>query len=1297
MGRLSGRCLRKYAASYGHEMRLNKRLVILLFYLALSAIPCKAAIAAKPFLRRNVVKDGEIVSVQGDGWVQLTGVENWTDAAIRQVLTAGDRVRTGNYGKISILFIDHTQIKVHRNSLLFIKAVSKVPGKKGTVLRLDMGEIWSRARTNPGGLMIETPSATAAIRGTDWDIAVDEKGTTSLTVLKGLVEFFNDYGKVMVGRGEQAVAAVGKAPVRTFLVKPRERVQWVESWPVDIPGIIRFYSYRRDDVLRILPSVKKAVEKDPSDMKSRLMLAGLYHDLGEKDRSLKLFDNVLKADPENGRALAFRGLLALDNLKTGQAESYLEKALENLKGSGRTDALCGMAGVYISENELARAEKILAALRQKYDSPAVGLSLANFQAFQGDFTEALGTCSEYSAKYRADARFDVLTASLYLALDMDAKARGAVDKAISINPRSSEAYTVLGKYYYIEGRWKEADGAYRKAVALDDRNAEARSGLGVVQMEKGYYGEARNSLTQAIEIAPYRPDYLAKRGLLYNWMEDIKQAERDYRKASVIDPADYQSLDGLGFVALKEGRTKEAINYFLKASLLSPQFAEPHIFLAIADYQRGDIIQAFAELKLAELLDPKDPVPHIIEYIIYEDTYRPFESVAEAKKALDLLPYLKSLNPIETTQQGLTNLGSALLGLGMTEWASSFAEDSYNPYDAASYFFIANRFGDNELAFNSAMNQGFILDPMSINYSPRYQDIVRRPQNNATVRVTTGDDGGGFSREEEAKLTGYSRKPWETSYFLSADDSDDKGFRPNGYRRSQEVQFALGGKPDYKNGFFFWGLSQSDRNGDPGIITSPDIDDHYKDSTYFAAFGYNHRFGPKNYLLAQVAYAQENTDFYNPDSFGADISPVQASFINKFGLGPARNLFEQDVYDITLFSQSTTPIFATDSSGLLAEVLTPLPLIPAYVDLNPERLSDGHTNTLHFQLRHMFDIADGHELTYGVEYVSSLFKTSSVFTDQPGEGLIDFYDDFFLLPPDDPLNTTIPFLSAATRVDSTDTVSYLDDRWRASESLLIEAGLFYETYTSEESFKSNDFTTDTDKDHYGIDPRAGFSLKLGSRHILRAAFQKRLMSDAVTTLAPVDTSGLVFEPVVPSPGTRLTDAQVQLESRWTGRIFTQVSIERRSLHGPDEGSSDVSTMNRANIFSAAINAILSERSGFLARYKYDDDKYTNGLNNGKAYPLVPEHALTGGIVWVSPLYVKAELSTTYAAHQFADDNNSYKMPDYWTTDFTARWEPFKKHVFVSLEVDNIFNKYYETKQGYPAAGRSGFLTLEYRF
>jgi outer membrane receptor protein involved in Fe transport len=136
--------------------------------------------------------------------------------------------------------------------------------------------------------------------------------------------------------------------------------------------------------------------------------------------------------------------------------------------------------------------------------------------------------------------------------------------------------------------------------------------------------------------------------------------------------------------------------------------------------------------------------------------------------------------------------------------------------------------------------------------------------------------------------------------------------------------------------------------------------------------------------------------------------------------------------------------------------------------------------------------------------------------------------------------------------------------------------------------------------------------------------------------------------------------------------------------------------NRQHIVTAAINAILTDYLGLYGRYKYVDNKITSAQFNGLTAPLVPMHTASAGLVLVFPQNVKAMLQFNYAAKQYGDDLNTYRMPEVMTTDFSATWEPLKKHVMLKLDLRNIFDKHYETEMYYPAAGRSVFLTLELR-
>ncbi len=1244
--------------------------------------------AATSVHRSNVSKDGEIVTVRGEGHVMFVRETNWIEASASQVLTAGDTLKTGSQGKMEILFIDGVQIKMHHKTTLVIREIAK--DKKTMTLSLKVGEVWSRAKSTPDGLKVQTPSATAAIRGTDWDIVVDDKGTSYLTVLNGSVELFNDFGSVKVDTGQQAMSEVGKAPVKIFLVNPRDRVQWIISYSTDFVRHISFYTHRHKDALRLLPQVRKEAEADPDNLSARLGLAGLLYDLKEIDESLKIFDEVLIKAPENSKALVFKGLILFSRREADAAMPFFERAIKSANTDDRIKASLGMAGLYLYKNDLSKAEEILTQISNERD-PVIGIALAQFQAYKGDFISAIKICEQYARDYPQDERFHILSADFYLTLDEPKRVEEAINRALAINPKASEAYALLGRYHYLAGRAKESEQAFKRALEIDPKNASALSEYGRLLMDKGEFERSIKKHDRAIQLNPGAHSYLSRRGMLLNWLEDIKGAERDYKRALEITSADYQSLDGLGIVALKQGRNKEAIEYFNKASLLEPKFAEPHIFLAIAYYQEGSIERALEELGLAKLLDPKDPLPHIIAYLIYQDTYRPLEAVKEARRALELLPNLKSVSPVEANQKGTTNLGSALLGLGMTEWATSYADESFNQYDAGSYFFSAIKYEGNPFIYTSTMSQGFLLNPISIRYSDRYQDIVPSPQQNLTVKATIGSEDGAFYRKNKLIWQGYVRSPFEFVYLIDWENYDNKGFRANSHTRSNFITYGFGGRPDYKNGFFIWGGFKNLNSGEPGTVSMPDLDDKNKETHYLFSAGYNYRVGSKNNILLNLGYNRLKARYNNSDPLGSTgITNPALSFIDRFGVEQARGFFDKGLFDIGIINGYQ--VYGTDTTGtLLSEGYRPISFpINVITDTNTVRNRTSVSENMSYQFKHLVTLGDAHDLSYGIEYVpANTFKVRQTYSVSPTGDYWLFYDGLFPL---DNLYALRELVYRDTqdewRYDSRTFLTYLNDRWRLSDSFILEGGLAYERFRSTNTINEGSV-------QYGkIHPRFGLSWKIDEAHTFRAAFQKRLYPGAVSSLAPLSTAGLVFDWIQLIPGSIITDYQTALESRWGDRLFTTLNLERRDVRNSETITGQENT---TYFISAALNILMSDRLGAFVRYKYADSEIKDGLYIGKALPMLPKHAVGAGLIWVSPKYIKAMLSTYYISGQYGDYDNAYRLPPIRTTDLAITWETFRKHLLIRFEARNIFDKKYETRQGYPAPGRSAFLTMEYRF
>ena len=113
-----------------------------------------------------------------------------------------DAVKTGQ-GKVGITFADDTKVQVNENSRLVIDDFIYDPKKPAAgKLALNMASGTVRyasgaiAHNNPSKVAINTPTATIAVRGTDFTATVDELGASTVILLpscpKGFVDVARD-------------------------------------------------------------------------------------------------------------------------------------------------------------------------------------------------------------------------------------------------------------------------------------------------------------------------------------------------------------------------------------------------------------------------------------------------------------------------------------------------------------------------------------------------------------------------------------------------------------------------------------------------------------------------------------------------------------------------------------------------------------------------------------------------------------------------------------------------------------------------------------------------------------------------------------------------------------------------------------------------------------------------------------------------------------------------------------------------------------------------------------------------
>ena len=221
-----------------------------------------------------------------------------------------DRVQTGN-GRVEITFIDDSTVKVTEHSKLVIDdfVYSGKPSTSRMALKFAAGTArfatGQSGKMNKGNINLRTPTATIAVRGTDFAATVDDFGKSLIMLLPepdgsvGEITVSNAAGFVILNRAFQATI------VSTMDSRPSR------------PVILNLTLNQIDNMLIISPAEEVRTEEEIAESKANIL------DLSELD-----IDYLAKDDLQENQ-LASSEL----DINTINADFLGEDFLDNADGS----------------------------------------------------------------------------------------------------------------------------------------------------------------------------------------------------------------------------------------------------------------------------------------------------------------------------------------------------------------------------------------------------------------------------------------------------------------------------------------------------------------------------------------------------------------------------------------------------------------------------------------------------------------------------------------------------------------------------------------------------------------------------------------------------------------------------------------------------------------------------------------------------------------------------------------------------------------------------------------------------
>ena len=470
-------------------------------------------------------RDAEVVLLIGNAEFQEQGLSTWKPAAVQQQLVTGTAVRTAAASQLALVLRDQTQIRLNERTWLRLASVGG--DGDGTNLELVGGRMWAQARQYLTGslrsatsligntlrqgrppLMVTTPTSTIGIRGTDWEVVADDERTV-VTVLSGEVEVGNDFGQIMVGPNEQAIALRGQAPTKSLLSQARDRVQWVTAYrpeprrwvplvPAELVQVVA--AIDAGDFATALPLLQ---QQAPGSAAARLLLADMLLFLG----------------------------------RAGDAITLLEPAAR--AGAGDPMAMALLARALVLAGRIDDARSLLAAAPGgPPPHQELVLARADVARLGGEAQRALQLFAEVAAAYPQSAEAWFGMGRIENEKENVARARAALDEALRLAPDAPGYRGERATVETLAGNLQAARAAFTDALQRAPDDYLALTGLGILQLKAGQTDAALQSFLKAGVIEPGFARAQLYGGVAYYQLGSRQRALESVLRAAELDPRD---------------------------------------------------------------------------------------------------------------------------------------------------------------------------------------------------------------------------------------------------------------------------------------------------------------------------------------------------------------------------------------------------------------------------------------------------------------------------------------------------------------------------------------------------------------------------------------------------------------------------------------------------------------------------------------------------------------------------------------------------------------------------------------
>jgi len=366
-----------------------------------------------------------------------------------------------------------------------------------------------------------------------------------------------------------------------------------------------------------------ATQIDSRYAQAHFKLSQAYLKLGDMQRAFQELNRTVELNPDN-----YRAHIDLANLLV---------TVRNPDGSASSDAL-------------KQAKTHLDLLRDKQpNSPDTHEAWTNYYAAQNNLTAAIQEAQQTISLDPKRSESYLLLGLLQLRSNMTDQAEASFKRAVQADPAAMNGQLALGGFYQSHNRLPEAEQQFHHAIEIGPKDPAPRAALVRLLMQQGKRDDAVTVLKETKKDLQDNPEGYRMLGDFYFATGDVESAYMEYGSLYKDHPKDLQTkknyiqiliLKSQMDQATKLSRLDEATKLNNEILKSTPHDLDALVFKGQIQLRQNDAAGAVQSFQAALKSDPNNAVAHYHLGLAYAQQRDLKHAEAEWREAVRIKPDL---------------------------------------------------------------------------------------------------------------------------------------------------------------------------------------------------------------------------------------------------------------------------------------------------------------------------------------------------------------------------------------------------------------------------------------------------------------------------------------------------------------------------------------------------------------------------------------------------------------------------------------------------------------------------------